>query len=66
MSSREHYMAGDAAGAEVRKNGDTWTLVLVRDLRHPPAKVWRALTEPEQLREWHHSMPTARSTPRGR
>ena len=28
------------------------TLVLVRDLPHPPAKVWRALTEPEHLREW--------------
>ena len=26
--------------------------MLVRELRHPPAKVWRALTEPEQLREW--------------
>ncbi|HEU4561472.1 MAG TPA: SRPBCC domain-containing protein [Longimicrobium sp.] len=22
------------------------------DLRHPPEKVWRALTEPELLREW--------------
>ena len=29
-----------------------WTLVLVRELRHPPAKVWTALTEPEHLREW--------------
>lgn len=28
------------------------TLVLVRELRHPPAKVWKALTEPDQLREW--------------
>jgi uncharacterized protein YndB with AHSA1/START domain len=24
----------------------------VRDLRHPPAKVWRAITQPEHLREW--------------
>jgi uncharacterized protein YndB with AHSA1/START domain len=52
MSSREKYSPGAAAGAEVRKNGDEWTLVLVRELNHPPAKVWRALTEPEQLREW--------------
>jgi uncharacterized protein YndB with AHSA1/START domain len=29
-----------------------WTLVFVRDLRHPPATVWAALTEPDQLREW--------------
>jgi hypothetical protein len=52
MSSREQYAPGAAAGAEVRKDGETWTLVLVRELRHPPRKVWRALTEPEQLREW--------------
>ena len=34
------------------KMEDNWTLVLVRDLRHPPAKVWQALTDPEHLREW--------------
>ncbi|MGW2156236.1 SRPBCC family protein [Nonomuraea sp. NPDC001699] len=32
--------------------GDRWTLVFVRDLRHPPEKVWRALTEPGQLSAW--------------
>ena len=52
MSSREKYAPGAAAGAEVRQDGDKWTLVLVRELRHPPAKVWQALTEPEHLREW--------------
>jgi uncharacterized protein YndB with AHSA1/START domain len=52
MSTRESYMPGTAAGAEVRKDGDRWRLVLVRDLRHPPAKVWQALTDPAQLREW--------------
>jgi uncharacterized protein YndB with AHSA1/START domain len=26
--------------------------VLVRDLRHPPARVWAALTEPDQLTAW--------------
>jgi uncharacterized protein YndB with AHSA1/START domain len=39
-------------GAEVKKDGDDWTLVLVRELRHPPGKVWKALTDPEQLRQW--------------
>lgn len=29
-----------------------YTLTFVRDLRHPPAKVWAALTEPEQLGAW--------------
>lgn len=52
MSERAQYSAGPAAGAEVRKQGDSWTLVLVRELHHPPAMVWAALTEPEQLREW--------------
>ncbi|GGS62727.1 SRPBCC family protein [Nonomuraea spiralis] len=32
--------------------GDRWTLVLVRELRHPPERVWRALTEPGQLAAW--------------
>src|SRR6187399_1041771 len=48
----EQYVPGAAAGAEVRKDGEKWTLVLVRELAHPPAKVWRALTEPEHLRAW--------------
>jgi Activator of Hsp90 ATPase homolog 1-like protein len=52
MSSRETYAPGPAAGAEVRKDGEKWTLILVREFRHPPAKVWQALTEPAQLREW--------------
>jgi uncharacterized protein YndB with AHSA1/START domain len=38
--------------AEIQKDGDKWTLVLVRELKHPPAKVWTALTDPEHLREW--------------
>ncbi len=52
MSSRESYAPGAATGAKIHKEGERWTLVLVRDLRHPPAKVWQALTDPEQLREW--------------
>lgn len=52
MSSRETYVPGAASGATVRKQGETWTLVLVRELRHPPKKVWRALTDPAELREW--------------
>ena len=52
MTTRESYMPGPAAGAEVRKHGDDWTLVLVRELRHAPAKVWQALTDPAHLREW--------------
>jgi len=43
---------GAASGAEVRKDGEKWTLVLVRELRHSPENVWRALTDPSQLSEW--------------
>src|SRR4030095_13569682 len=39
MIHRESYAPGPAAGAEVRKDGDAWTLVLVRDLRTPPSSV---------------------------
>jgi uncharacterized protein YndB with AHSA1/START domain len=49
---REHYTPGFASGARVHKDGDTWTLVLVRELRHSPERVWQALTEPAQLHEW--------------
>jgi uncharacterized protein YndB with AHSA1/START domain len=52
MSNRDEYMPGPAAGAEVRKDGEKWTLILVRELRHPPEKVWKALTDPASLREW--------------
>lgn len=48
----ETYTPGPAGGAHIDKDGERWTLVLVRDLRHAPAKVWAALTEPEHLREW--------------
>jgi uncharacterized protein YndB with AHSA1/START domain len=52
MTDREQYVPGPASGAEVRKDGEKWTLILVRELRHSPEKVWRALTDPAHLREW--------------
>ena len=52
MSHREQYAPGAAAGARIQKEGEQWTLVLVRELRHPPAMVWEALTDPAQLSEW--------------
>jgi uncharacterized protein YndB with AHSA1/START domain len=52
MSSREEYNPGPASGAHIEKEGERWTLVLTRELRHPREKVWRALTDPEHLREW--------------
>jgi len=52
LTNRELYTPGPASGAEVRKEGEKWTLILVRQLRHPPEKVWQALTDPVHLREW--------------
>src|SRR5271163_2255082 len=52
MTEREQYTPGPASGAQVRKDGEKWTLILVRELRHSPEKVWQALTDPAHLREW--------------
>ena len=53
MSPRAGYTPGPATGAQVKRNdGDSWTLVLVRTIRHAPEQVWQALTDPAQLREW--------------
>jgi uncharacterized protein YndB with AHSA1/START domain len=51
--ARERYTLGPAAAARAeRREGEQWTLVVVRTLKHPPEKVWRAITEPEHLRQW--------------
>jgi len=52
MTIRDLYTPGPANGAQVRKGGEKWTLILVRELRHSPEKVWQALTDPAHLREW--------------
>ena len=57
MTDREQYAPGPANLARVQKdrgqNGEEkWTLILIRELRHPPEKVWQALTDPAHLREW--------------
>jgi uncharacterized protein YndB with AHSA1/START domain len=46
------YSPGPASGAHVEKDGENWTLVLVRQLHHSPEKVWDALTDPAQLSQW--------------
>jgi uncharacterized protein YndB with AHSA1/START domain len=57
MTDRELYTPGPASGARIQKerghnNEEKWTLVLVRELRHSPDRVWQALTDPAHLREW--------------
>jgi uncharacterized protein YndB with AHSA1/START domain len=50
MHTDARYEAADGT-LEVRED-DTYVLRFERLLAHPTEKVWRALTEPEQLREW--------------
>ena len=53
VTNLERYDPGPARGAQVQKDDEKmWTLILVRELRHPPEKVWQALTDPAHLREW--------------
>lgn len=52
MGGFDQYTPGSASAAQVRKGGDKWTLILVRDLRHAPEMVWAALTDTGEVREW--------------
>ena len=38
--------------ASVVPDGDAWTLIFIRDFRHPPKTVWAALTDPAELDRW--------------
>jgi hypothetical protein len=55
MIEHEHYTPSRIREVRVGKDRESegkWTLILVRELRHSPEKVWQALTDPAQLREW--------------
>jgi len=38
MTDCEQYTPGPASGAQVRKDGEKWTLILFRELRHSPGR----------------------------
>jgi uncharacterized protein YndB with AHSA1/START domain len=42
----------ELGNATVVPDGGRWTLIFVRDLRHPPAAVWSALTNPAEIDRW--------------
>jgi uncharacterized protein YndB with AHSA1/START domain len=50
--NRTPFEPGPLAEVGCHADEDRWVLVFVRDLRHPPEKVWAALTEPARLSEW--------------
>ena len=39
--------------ASLTKDGSRYTLRFERRLAHSPKKVWRVLTERDQLKKWH-------------
>lgn len=49
---RDAFRPSPPAEARTEPAEDGVTLVFVRDLRHPPATVWAALTDPARLAEW--------------
>ncbi len=49
---RDTFEPSPLAEVDYRASDDRWTLVFVRDLRHPPEKVWATLTEPARVGEW--------------
>ena len=49
---RTPFELGALADVDCRADGDRWTLVFVRRLRHPPETVWAALTDPARLAQW--------------
>jgi uncharacterized protein YndB with AHSA1/START domain len=53
MNAHAQYSPGPPTGTQIRKTESlNWELVVVRELRHPPEKVWQAITDPNHLREW--------------
>jgi len=52
MNEHPTIDAGPLSEVAVEPDGARWKLILVRTLRHPPATVWAALTDPAQLAAW--------------
>lgn len=52
MTARDQYTPSTVTEAHIDKRGDNWALVVERTLKHSPAKVWNAITDPDQIREW--------------
>lgn len=50
MTHRPSTVSPEPSSEE--SGGDRGTVVLRRFLRHPPARVWKALTDPDSVRQW--------------
>ena len=43
---------GPLGDAHFAPDGDAWTLIFIRELKHPPSAVWEALTDPAEIDQW--------------
>lgn len=50
--NRDAFRPSPPAEVRAESTDGGAVLVFVRDLRHPPATVWAALTDPAQLAQW--------------
>ncbi len=64
MSAPAETAAGEPMSIEVE--GEKATLIFRRLLRHPPEVVWKAITEPEALRQWFQATATIEGRVGGR
>jgi hypothetical protein len=46
MTDRDQYAPGPASAAQIQEDGEKWTLIVVRELRHPPEKLWAGAHRP--------------------
>lgn len=51
-ATNEADTSNDRDFATLTPEGERWCVHFVRTLRHPPEKVWRAITEPDHLPAW--------------
>src|ERR687886_288618 len=47
-----YSLAMNAADGQLEEHAGRWRLRFERRLAHPPERVWRAITEPDDLRAW--------------
>jgi uncharacterized protein YndB with AHSA1/START domain len=52
MPEELYSLAMDAADGQLEEHDGRWRLRFERRLAHPPERVWRAITEPDDLRAW--------------
>ncbi len=64
MSAPAEPPAGEPMSIEVE--GEKATLIFRRLLRHPPEVVWKALTDPKELRVWFQATATIEGRVGGR